>query len=264
LVDEIGGTLVKSVSATTNLQDPHYIRAKPSLMAKIRNADLLICTGADLEICWLPILLRNAKSSVQMGNEGNLMTSNLVRLIEKPEILDRSMGDIHAAGNPHFHLDPNNILPVAQEINLRLQKIDPENAAIYQSNYQNFSEKWQKSIKIWQQKAEKLKGAKIVVNHKSFSYLINWLEMDEIGSLEPKAGVTPSAAYLSGLLEKLKNNPPNFVILTPFDAKNASNWLVKQMEVKIVRLPYTVKKGGDLFKMFDETIDLMLLGMPAL
>lgn len=261
LSQEIGGKHVKAFSATSAKQDPHYIRARPSLIAKIRKAELLICSGSGLEVGWLPLLLAKANHNIQIGKIGHLIASNFVPLIEKPEILDRSMGDIHFEGNPHIHLNPYNILPIAKELNSRLKKIDPSNAKNYQKNYDNFVMKWSKSIKIWESQAVDLKGVKIVVHHKSFSYLINWLKLEEVATLESKPGIAPTSSYLENLLRVLEKESVKFIIRAPFDPKDASNWIYKKTQIKELILPYTVggnEQSNDLFSLFENTINLML------
>ena len=243
------------------MQNPHYIRATPKLIAQIRKADLLICSGSDLEVGWLPILLQKANKNIQIGEIGNLMASDFVKTIEKPQILDRSMGDIHPDGNPHIHLNPHNILLVAKQLNSRLKKIDPNNAINYQIQYNKFIKKWQNSIKIWERKVSILKDVELVTHHKSFSYLINWLQAEEVANIETKPGISPSAIHLQKILKILKIKPARFIILSPHDLDNAGKWLSEKTDIKIIKLPYTI--GGDsnsnnLFELFDQTINLLL------
>ena len=261
LSQEIGGDYIEVFSATSAAQDPHYIRAKPSLIAKVRKADLLICSGSDLEAGWLPILLSKASKNAQVGKIGHLMASDFVSRIEKPEVLDRSMGDIHAQGNPHIHLNPHNILLVAKELTNRLKAIDPINSKNYQNNYDKFVNKWKKYIRKWEVRAFKLKGVKVLPHHKSFSYLINWLKLEEIATLESKPGIAPTLNHLENLLIILRKDPAKFIIRTPFDPKDASNWIHKKTQIKELVLPYTVggdKQVSDLFSLFDNIINLML------
>jgi zinc/manganese transport system substrate-binding protein len=261
LSEEVGGDYIKAFSATTAQQDPHHVRAKPSLIAKIRKADLLICSGSDLEVGWLPILLSKANINVQVDKVGYLMASNFVPKIEKPEIIDRSMGDIHPQGNPHIHLNPHNILLVAKELNDRLKEIDPNNSKNYQNNYDNFLSKWSRSIQIWEARAFKLTGFKIAVHHKSFSYLIDWLQLDEIATLESKPGIAPTSSHLERLLVSLRKESAKFIIRTPYDPKDASNWISNKTGIKELVLPFTIggnKESNDLFSLFDNTINLIL------
>ena len=261
LSEEIGGDYIEAFSATTAQQDPHYIRAKPSLIAKIRKADLLICSGSDLEVGWLPILLSRANRNVQLGKEGYLMASEFVPMLEKSEAFDRSMGDIHARGNPHIHLNPYNILLVAKELNNRLKDIDPSNSKNYQNNYDNFISKWLNSIKRWEAKASKLQDVRIAVHHKSFSYLIDWLKLDEIAILESKPGIAPTSKHLQDLLIVLRDKQAKFIARTPFDPKEPSDWIHQKTQIKELILPYTVggsERSNDLFSLFDNTIHLIL------
>ena len=145
-VKRFGGEKVKAISATHAKQDPHHIRARPSLIAKIRRADLIFCSGAGLEVGWLPILLQKANRTVQPGKLGYFIASEYTPVIDIPEKIDRSHGDVHPEGNPHIHLDPNNILLVAKELNRRLSLIDPGNKSYYQKQYNNFINKWEKAL----------------------------------------------------------------------------------------------------------------------
>jgi zinc/manganese transport system substrate-binding protein len=260
LVDEIGGENVDSFSAISALQDPHYIRAKPSLIAKVRKADLLICSGADLEVGWLPILLEKANRDVQPGKIGYLMASEYVETIEKPEVIDRAFGDIHVAGNPHIHLDPYNILLVAKEINRRLKLIDEENSLSYENGYRGFVRRWEKAIRGWEREAADFNGMRVVVYHKSFSYLLKWLGISEAAILEEKPGISPSANYLGEMLKDLRGNPAKVAIRTPFDPDDSSIWLMKKTDIEAIILPFTVggnEESGDLFGLFENSIDLL-------
>jgi zinc/manganese transport system substrate-binding protein len=150
LAQELGGNLVDASSATTALQDPHQIQAKPSLIARVRNADLVVCTGAELEIGWLPPLLQQSgNAKVQPGQPGNFVAADLVRKLEVPGLVDRSQGDVHAAGNPHIQTDPRNIAAVATGLGARLQQLDPANAAQYAKRQADFAQRWQQAMGRW-------------------------------------------------------------------------------------------------------------------
>lgn len=261
LADEIGAFNIKSFSATSSRQDPHHIRAKPSLIAKIRRADLLICSGGGLEEGWLPILLQKANKNVQPGKIGYFMTADILQLLERPQNLDRALGHLHQWGNPHTHLNPYNILIIAKEIKNRLQKIDPINSQNYQKNHNEFVQRWQKSIKIWEEKAEKLQNVEVIVHHKSFSYLLDWLKIKEVATLEELPGIAPNVSYLEKLLRKFRKNPARIILKTSYDQNNASDWLSQKTGIKILELPYTVDEsedGDDLFKFFDRNINLLI------
>ena len=260
LAKEIGQDKVESFSATKASQNPHYIRAKPSLLSKIRKADLLICSGSDLEIGWLPVLLDKGSKIVQPGNIGHLMASNYVKRIEKPKVLDRSQGDIHPDGNPHIHLDPHNIEIVALEITKRLKLIDSNNSDYYQKNYEKFIKKWQVAIDNWEEKISDLQNLKIIAYHKNFSYLLNWIGIKDVILIEAKPGIAPTISHLEKILSNLKEAPADFIIKTPYDPNDGPNWVANKADISITTLPYTV--GGnnevvDLFSLFDSTINLM-------
>jgi zinc/manganese transport system substrate-binding protein len=262
LATEIGGDKVRASSATTALQDPHHIEARPSLIARTRNADLLVCTGLELEVGWLPILLQQSgNSKIAPGQPGYLEAGMLVPRLEVPTRLDRSEGDVHAAGNPHIQQDPRNIARVAEVLSQRLSQIDAANAAYYQSRYKDFSARWNAAIQKWAQQAAPLKGATFVEHHKNMAYLANWLGMREVGTLEPKPGVEPSAAHLSELVAQLQRQPAKMVLRAAYQDGRPSQWLSEHAHIPAVMLPFTVggdDKAKDLFSLFDDTVQRLL------
>ena len=262
LTQELGGDRVKIASATTALQDPHRVEARPSLIARARNAGLLVCTGADLEIGWLPILLReSANPLIQPGQPGNFEAAQYVTLLEKPARLDRADGDVHAAGNPHIQTDPRNIGRVADALTARLVSIDPANAAYYDARHSAFKIRWNTAIGRWESAAAPLRGVAIAVQHKAFPYLQAWLGLREVAALEPLPGVEPSVAALASVLERLKRTPVKMVIRAAYSSPRASQWISGRAGIAAVELPFTV--GGtpgakDLFGLFDDTIARLL------
>jgi zinc/manganese transport system substrate-binding protein len=262
LAKEIGGDKIEAMSATTALQDPHYIQARPSLIAGIRKADLLICSGSGLESGWLPVLLqKGSNGKIQAGQAGSIMASEFVARLEIPAVLDRAQGDQHAQGNPHIQTDPRNLALVANVIAQRLQLIDAPNASYYQQSLAAFQDKWGKAIARWQQQAAGLRGMPVVLHHKSWVYLENWLGLVEVATLEDKPGVPPSAAHLNELLAQLKAKPAVLIIRTPYDDSHPSEWLTKQTGIPNAVLPFTI--GGtpaapDLYSLFDATINVLL------
>lgn len=262
LVQELGGNLVEVSVATGALQDPHQIQAKPSLIARARNADLVVCTGAELEIGWLPILLQQSgNAKVQPGQPGNFAAADYVRKLDVPGQLDRSQGDVHAAGNPHVQTDPRNIAQVATALGTRLQQVDPAHAAEYARRQADFAQRWQQAIARWSAQAAPLKGVPVVSQHKAFTYLYDWLGLKEVAVLEPKPGVEPTASHLQGVLSALKGTPVRMVIHAAYQDPRASEWLNTNAGVPAVKLPFTV--GGsegakDLFGLFDDTVARLL------
>jgi zinc/manganese transport system substrate-binding protein len=262
LAKEIGGDKVRITTATTALQDPHRVEARPSLIARARDADLLFCTGAELEIGWVPLLQRQSGNPrIQVGQPGYFEASSVVPLIERPARIDRSLGDVHPAGNPHIHLDPRNIERVAAALDDRMASLDPKEAAYYHEREKSFLGRWREAISRWEKQAAPLKGLPLVVYHKDVSYLINWLGMREVGALEPKPGLPPSAAHLNELLEGLKRTPAKAVLRSAYNDPRPAEWLAERAGIPAVLVPFTVggsDKAGDLFGLYEDTIARLL------
>lgn len=259
LVDELGGERVSSYSATTAYQDPHHIEARPSLIAKIRRADLVVCSGAELESGWLPLLLRQAgNSKIKPGKSGYFEAAAVVERLDIPVNLDRSSGDVHASGNPHVHLDPRRIQTIAKVLFNRLSVIDPQGAEYYQQRFENFNLRWDQAIKLWQQQAQELNGQRMVVHHRDWVYLFDWLGIEIAGALEPKPGLPTTAGHLMSLTQTLKTRPAKTIVHTPYQNPRAANRLSQITNTPVVELPYTV--GGaeqvkNLFDLFTVTIE---------
>ncbi|MBV1889639.1 MAG: zinc ABC transporter substrate-binding protein [Gammaproteobacteria bacterium] len=259
LTQTIGSDQVKVTSATTAMQDPHHIQARPSLIAKMRRADLLVCTGADLEVGWLPLLLRKSgNASVQPGQAGHFMAADTVTLLEKPALLDRSLGDIHAAGNPHFHLDPERILKVAVALANTLATVDPGNQSHYENNLATFTQQWQQAIEQWRQRSESLRGKRIVVSHNSWVYLEPWLGLTQVATLEPKPGIPASSAHLSKLLAQLEQNPADMLLYASYQSDKSARWLTKKTTIPAVALPFSPSKDETLIQWFDRLLTQLL------
>ena len=262
LAQELGGNLVEVSVATSALQDPHQIQAKPSLIARARNADLVVCTGAELEIGWLPVLLQQSGNArVQSGQPGNFAAADYVRKLDVPGQLDRAQGDVHAAGNPHIQTDPRNIALVATALAARLQQVDSAHAAQYAKAQADFSQRWQQAITRWTTQAAALRGAPVVSQHKAFVYLYDWLGLKEVAVLEPKPGVEPTASHLQEVLSTLKGAPARMVLYSAYQDPRPSEWLSKNAGIPAVKVPFTV--GGtdgakDLFGLFDDTVARLL------
>ncbi|HHJ21037.1 MAG TPA: zinc ABC transporter substrate-binding protein [Gammaproteobacteria bacterium] len=255
---EIGGNLVKVKSATTGLQDPHHIQARPSLLARARRADLLVCTGAELEIGWLPVLLqKTGNPRIQPGQPGYFMATDAVRLLDIPAKLDRSLGDVHAAGNPHIQTDPRRIAKVAKALSARLQQIDSAHAADYQKHYADFDQRWTTALQGWQQQAAGLRGKSIIVQHKSWVYLENWLGLKELATLELKPGVPATTGHLSKVLSLVQSQHADAIIYAAYQSPKSARWLAKKSGLPAVKLPFTLggtQQATDLFSLFNDTL----------
>lgn len=258
LAHELGGDRVSVYQASTAQQDPHRIEARPSLVARMRNADLAICTGAELEVGWLPVLLQTAGNrKVQAGAPGFLAAADYVERVDVPAKLDRAEGDIHPQGNPHIHLDPRNVAKVAEVVAQRLAQIDPANAAYYDARARDFQSRWREATGRWEKEAASLRGMKVVAYHKSMTYLFRWLGIVESGNLEPKPGIPPSAGHLSDLVARLQAQPVDAITRAAYNDPKAGIWLAERIRTPLVELPYTVggsPEAKDLFSLFDDTI----------
>ncbi|MFA5916128.1 MAG: zinc ABC transporter substrate-binding protein, partial [Burkholderiales bacterium] len=225
LAQEIGGNKIKVASVTTALQDPHRIEARPSLIARARNADLIIATGAELEIGWLPVVQRESGNArIQSGQPGYFEAAAQARMLEIPGKLDRADGDVHAGGNPHINTDPRVYLKVGEALAARMAQLDPANAATYHAGYTAFAGRWRANLARWEKQAAGLRGQPVVVQHKSFSYLLDWLGLKEVATLEPKPGVEASAAHLSRVLEQVRGQKPRWVIRAVWESSRATDW----------------------------------------
>jgi zinc/manganese transport system substrate-binding protein len=262
LVNELAGDKARASSATTANQDPHRIEARPSLIARARNADLLVCTGAELEAGWLPLLQRESgNAKIQPGKSGYFEAAQFVSLIDKPHVVDRSMGDVHAAGNPHIHLDPRNIARVADALAARLAQIDGANAAHYAARNEDFQGRWKLAMARWQAQGAPLRGIPVATHHKNLNYLANWLGMRAEVTLEPKPGVDPSVAYLGEVLARVRTQPVKMILYANYESARASRWLAERSGAPAVQLPYTVGSTAaakDLFGLYDDLLARLL------
>jgi zinc/manganese transport system substrate-binding protein len=258
LVNELAGDKASVYVATTGLQDPHHIQARPSLVAAARGTELLVCTGAELEIGWLPLLIRQSgNNAIQPGKPGNFEAANFVPKLEVPARLDRAEGDVHPAGNPHIQTDPRNIALVADALARRLAEVDAANAASYRQRAADFQARWKAAIARWEKEAAPLRGASIVVQHKAFPYLERWLGLQELAALEPKPGVEPTSSHLSEVLDGLKRRPAKMIVRAAYNDGRGAEWLAERTRLPIVVLPFTVggdDKARDLFGLFDDTV----------
>lgn len=261
LVKEIAGKNADIYTATTALQDPHQVQARPSLLAHYRSADLAVCSGAELEIGWFPVLLSNGGNPrIQPGKPGLFEAYNFVPMLEVPSKLDRAEGDIHPYGNPHIQTDPRNIAKVIAPLAQRLAELDPKHADEYKSRATDFDKRWTDAIAKWGEQAKPLNGVAVISHHKSWVYLYDWLGMKEIGQLEPKPGLPPSAAHLEELLDVVKRQPVKMIVRSAYEDSKASEFLAGRSGLPAVELPFTVGADGadDLFKLYQITIDRLL------
>ncbi|WP_448215211.1 metal ABC transporter substrate-binding protein [Endozoicomonas sp. 2B-B] len=255
-------TDTKVYTATTARQDPHHIQARPGLISKIRKADIVVCSGAELETGWLPVLqMKSANPKIQTGDKGLFFAADQVETIGKLEKVDPTMGDVHPEGNPHLHLDPYRLQKIALALAERMAELDPGNKDEYLANAKKFSEVWETNIKRWEKEAAPLKGKNLVTYHSNFDYLLEWLGVNVVGDLEPKPGLPPSTRHLASLLELSKKTSIDAVVYASYQDKKGADWLSQKAGVPATELPMTVggsKQSKDLISLYDDLIQKLL------
>jgi zinc/manganese transport system substrate-binding protein len=265
LSTELGGDKVNVYTATVGGQDPHQVQARPSLIARARTAQISVCTGAELEVGWLPLIIQQSGNSrIATGQPGAFEATGAVRLLERPASVDRANGDVHAAGNPHIQTDPRMMIPVSRALSQRFAQLDPTNAATYQQRQADFERRWNEAMTRWTQRAAPLRGVSIAVGHHSWPYLEGWLGMREVATLEPRPGVPASSGYLAQMLQRLQTQPARFVIRAAYEDSRPSEFVSQRAHIAAIVLPFTV--GGtpgatNLFTLYDDTITRLLSGL---
>jgi len=258
IVKEITKDKVDVYSLSDGKWDPHFVPPRPSLVIKLRNADLLIINGAQLEIGWLPPLIDRANNGkILPGKVGFLDLSTLFDLIQKPQVVSRAFGDVHPQGNPHFHLDPVKIPKIADVITGRLCAIDKGNCEFYMENLKSFKEKWQIKLNEWSEKMKKLKGTFVFEYHRLFDYFFLRYGVNIAGTLEPFPGIPPTTSHLLELIDFAKKHKINFIAYAIYNPKNPVQFISKKTGIKPVLLPHDVNslpQVKDIFSLFDEIV----------
>jgi zinc/manganese transport system substrate-binding protein len=256
LVREIGKDRVSLYVIAKGTEDPHFVVPKPSHIAKMRDADLLIVQGASLEVGFLPPLLQQSNNpKIQPGRQGYLDLSQFVELIEKPANISRAMGDVHPEGNPHYQLDPHNIPPLARAISERLCQLDNPNCAYYRGNLEDFLKRWNAKLTEWDKEFAKLKGIKVIQYHKLYDYLLQKYGMVLVGTLEPLPGIPPTGKHIEGLISQAQG--VKFILQDVYHEKRTAQFVAQRLNAKVVILPHevgAVPEAKDLFSMFDEIL----------
>ncbi len=240
-------------TATTSLQDPHNVQARPSLIAQFRRAELAICSGAELEVGWLPMLQMKANNrDLRTGQPGMFFAADVVEALDKLERVDRSMGDVHAAGNPHFHLSPSRVELVAVELAKRLSEVDSDNAEGYEQNLSSFMTRWSAATLDWEARAEGMKGSQYIAYHSNFRYLFDWLSLEQIGDLEPRPGLPPTPAHLASLIELTRDEAVSAILHTSYQDGRGAQWLSERTNVEASQLAYTASETNpSLFDVYE-------------
>jgi len=236
-------------SATNHLQDPHHVEARPSLIARMRHADIAVCTGASLEVGWLPMLQeRSGNPRIQNGQPGMFYASAYVTLIDQHEgPITPFSGDVHPEGNPHFHADPHRLLLVAQALRDRLVQLGPNHRDAITANHASFDKALRERITQWERQASSLQGKAVVAQHASFGYLWKWLKVEQVADLEPKPGMAPTPGHLERIRSQLKQSPASAIVVAQHQDQRAAKWLVSQEAGKstpLLVLPATVTQDS--------------------
>ncbi|MSR81986.1 MAG: zinc ABC transporter substrate-binding protein [Candidatus Latescibacteria bacterium] len=241
----VGGERVEVKAIARGDQDPHYLEAKPSYMSLVNKADLLIYNGLELEIGWLPLLIQGGRNpKVLSGQPGNLEASAGISVLELPSgEVDRSQGDVHPLGNPHYTLDPRNGLVIAQTIATRLQALDPGDAQTFSRNLKQFEQDLQQHLAQWEMRAKDLRGRRVVTYHKNLEYLANWLGLVVADYLEDKPGVPPSPRHIAELVGHMKRDNLAVILYANFQEAMAPERVASQANALALALPISV--GGE-------------------
>lgn len=257
-------------TATHARQDPHHIEARPALIAALRRAQLAVCTGASLEVGWLPMLQQRAgNAAVRDGQPGMFYAAQQVELTDKRASVGFNEGDVHPEGNPHFHLDPARMSRIAQALSKRLAQIDAPQAAAYEARHAAWQAEWARLSAQWQQRAAPLKGQRVVGQHNTFAYLWDWLGVKQIADLEPKPGVPPTPSHLNTVLAQVKAAPPMAITHALYQDAQPAQWLSRQLgdgKTAVLALPSTVTDdgaGADLAGWMESLITALLKAAPT-
>ncbi|HEY4671378.1 MAG TPA: metal ABC transporter substrate-binding protein, partial [Gemmatimonadaceae bacterium] len=255
---EIGGDRVNVVALAKPTEDPHFVDAKPSFIVTLNRADALIEGGAELELGWLPPLMENARNGkIAAGAPGHIVASEGIKLLEIPTSFDRSKGDIHSLGNPHFMIDPVNVKIVARNIATHLASIDPKSASTYNANLAKFNSKLDAKQAEWQKELAPYRGVKIVTYHRDFVYLGQRFGLNVVDELEPKPGIAPSPAHLAQVIGEMKRNNVKVILVQPFQNRKTAETVARQTGATVIDAPQQPGTRGATASWFDNMDNLI-------
>ncbi len=257
VTQEVGADLVEVHVLGSSKYDPHFIVPKPSLLSKLRRADLLIINGGGLEVGWLPPLIRSANNrKIQPGAEGFLDMSHFIKMIDKPTSVSRAFGDIHAQGNPHYVTDPHQVLVMAKVIAKKLAQIDPSHAQSYQHNLEKFLKKWEAYLKKFDLKMSQCTTKKVLQYHELYNYFLKRYGIVSVGNIEPLPGITPSSKHTLELIGTVKENGVKKILQDVYHDKKAAEFIAAKTGAKVVVVPHDVGsvKAADTLEDFYNTI----------
>jgi zinc/manganese transport system substrate-binding protein len=268
IAQKIGGDKVNVTVLARGSEDAHFVDARPSHLVSLNKADVLLEGGAELEVGWLPPLLNNARNrKIQASGSGHIVMANGIKLLEVPTTpVDRSMGDVHPNGNPHFWLDPQNGKIMATRVAEVFSKLDPKNAAYYQANLKAFNTQLDGKLAAWNKIMEPYRGTKVITYHKSFEYFAERFGLEIIGQLEPKPGIEPSPTHINSLIPRAKEAGVKVVIIEPFRPRKTPEYVANQIGAKLLILPEKVggnDKTGDYVSLFDYNVNELVRALSA-
>lgn len=259
LTQAVGQDLVEVSSIARGDQDPHYLEPKPSYALMLNRADLLVEVGLEIESGWLPVLLTQSRNpKIQRGQSGHLAASEGLTILEIPTgPIDRSQGDVHPEGNPHYWMRPQNGLVIAKRISERLSELDPPHAQSFQQNFQNFEARLKQKVAQWEKDLALLRGKKIITHHKSFSYFVDWAGLQVVGLIEPKPGIPPSPGHILSLINLISSEKIPLIITENYYDPKPSRELAERTGAKVLILPTSV--GGDpSIKSYEDLFDFLI------
>ena len=264
---EIGGTAVDVTALAKPTEDPHFVDAKPSHIVTLNRADVLIEGGAELELGWLPPLLESSRNAkIATGAPGRIVASQGIRMLEVPATFDRSKGDVHSLGNPHFLIDPVNVKIVAAQMAEHFTRVDPSSAATFKANLASFNAKLDTKLAEWQKQLEPFRGAKFVTYHKDFVYFADRFKLEVVETLEPKPGIAPSPAHLARVIEAMKAAPARVIVVQPYQNRKTAETVARQTGAKVVDIsqqPGARKDTPTYFDMMDYMVTTLATALGA-
>jgi ABC-type Zn uptake system ZnuABC Zn-binding protein ZnuA len=267
LAKEIGGDAVEVTALAKPTEDPHFVDAKPSHIVTLNRADMLIEGGAELELGWLPALLQGVRNTkIAAGAPGRISASQGVKMLDVPTSFDRSRGDVHALGNPHFLLDPNNTKLVAAQIAAHLGQIQPATAAQFQANLQRFNTTLDQKLAQWQAALAPHKGAKVVTYHKDFSYLADRFGLEVVATLEEKPGIAPSPAHIAEVIQTMKSQNAKVILVQPYQNRRTAETVARQAQATVLDMPQqpgVAPNTTTYFTLMDHLVNTLARGLGA-
>jgi ABC-type Zn uptake system ZnuABC Zn-binding protein ZnuA len=262
IAEQIGKERVQVESLSKGYENLHFVRLKPSFIVKLRDADMLVIAGMGIDEWVFTLIQKSANKTIFRGSKGYVNASNGVKPLNMPsERVNRSMGDIHGEGNPHYHLDPVNAKYMALNITRGLKKVDPAGAAVYEANYQRFLKELAAKLTTWLKQAAPLKGKNIITYHDSWPYFANRFGLKIVNNIEPKPGIPPSAKHVSYLVDQIKQSDVDVIMVEPYFNKSIPDMIGRKTGINVITVPSStggVAGVNSYFELFDKLIDQLI------